>query len=76
LLAGNNDDGHVVLDQISCEAYGIDYSSLMTLMNASLAHASDLSLGPKVPRKSTLASSMVPNSVSLPLSTWSKVQGN
>jgi hypothetical protein len=74
VLGRNSDDGHVELDQQYCDGYGIDYSSLMTLIGASLAGVSDLSSGPKVPRKSTLASSMVPNSVLLPPSIWSKVK--
>jgi hypothetical protein len=74
VLARNSDDGHVELDQQYCEGYGIDYAGLITMMRASLTKVSDLSSGPKVPRKSTEASLPLPNSVSLPPSTWSKVK--
>lgn len=43
-------EGGVELDQVSCEAYGIDYSGLSILMKASAARVSDIASGPKVPR--------------------------
>jgi hypothetical protein len=49
-LLASDSKGDVELDQISCDAYGIDYSRLNDLMRASLPRGSDPSSGPKVPR--------------------------
>ncbi len=53
-LLSKRSEGGVELDRASCEAHGIDYQGLVTLLQASIAHIGDMSPEPKVPRISAL----------------------
>jgi hypothetical protein len=47
--------GGVELDPVSCEAAGIDYTRLMSLIRRCRLHGDSVGAGPKVPRKSAPA---------------------